>query len=73
MSKNIYSFTDELTPQDQHFFELLESCNLPAIEKHLETNDVNINMKKQGYTPLHLAIRTQCEPLVDLILRQKSE
>lgn len=73
MSRQLYSFTDKLTPHDQQFFELVKSCNLPAIEKHLKTNSVNINMKFQGVTPLHLAIQNQCEPLVDLILRQKGE
>ncbi|XP_025208592.1 short transient receptor potential channel 6-like [Melanaphis sacchari] len=71
MSGQLYSFTDELTPQDQQFFELVKSCNLPAIEEYLKTNSVNINMKFQGDTPLHLAIQNQCEPLVDLILQQK--
>jgi len=46
---------------------------MPAIEKYLETNSVNINMKKQGYTPLHLAVQKRCEPLVDLFLKQKGE
>ncbi|XP_027845302.2 short transient receptor potential channel 6-like [Aphis gossypii] len=71
MSGQLYSFTDELTPQDEQFFELVKSCNLPAIEKYLKTNSVNINMKFHGDTALHLAIQNQCEPLVDLILRQK--
>lgn len=73
MSGQMYSFQDELTPQEQHFFALVESCNMPAVEKYLETNSVNINMTKQGYTPLHLAVQNQCEPLVDLFLRQKGE
>jgi len=47
---------------------------MPEIEKYLKNNNViNINMKKQGYTPLHLAVQKQCEPLVDLFLRQKGE
>lgn len=73
MSGQLYSFTDELTPQDEQFFELVKSCNLPAIEKYLKTNSVNINMKFHGDTALHLAIQNQCEPLVDLILRQKGK
>lgn len=68
-----YSFKDELTPEEEHFFTLVESCNMPAIERYLETNSLNINMKKQGYTPLHLAVQKQCEPLVDLFLRQRGE
>jgi len=70
---SLYSFKDELTAQEEYFFTLVESCNMPEIEKYLETNSLNINMKKQGYTPLHLAVQKQCEPLVDLFLRQKGE
>lgn len=73
MSGQLYSFTDELTPQEQQFFALVESCNVPAIESYLETNRININVKKHGYTPLHLAVQNQCEPLLDLLLRQKGE
>jgi hypothetical protein len=73
MSEQLYSFTDELTAQDQQFFELVKSCNLPEIEKYLKTNSVNINMKFQGDTALNLAIQNQCEPLVDLILQQKGK
>jgi len=73
MTQQEYSFKDELTAEEEHFFALVESCNMPEIEKYLETNSLNINMKKEGYTPLHLAVQKQCEPLVDLFLRQKGE
>lgn len=72
MSHHQYSLWDKLTNQDKAFFALVERCDLPAVEEFLATNQININMKDyQGFTPLHLAIQSDCEPLVDLILRQK--
>lgn len=69
-----YSFMDELTPQDEEFFSLVEMCNFQAVQEFMTTNRVNINKKNyQGITPLHLAIQNNCEPLVDLFLSQKGE
>lgn len=71
MSKNWYSFTDELTSSDEHFFTLVENCDVAAIESYMVANRVNLNMKNyQAITPLHLAIQNDCEPLVELLLSQ---
>lgn len=71
MSEQWYSFTDNLTDVEEEFFALVEKCDVPAIEKFLANNSININMLNyQGLTPLHLAIQKGCEPLVDLFLRQ---
>lgn len=65
---------DELTPQEQEFFDLVEKSNVPAIEKLLAKNVININAKNiDGISPLNLAIQNDCKPLVELLLRQKSE
>jgi hypothetical protein len=65
---------DELTSREEEFFELVEMCDLSGVEKFLADNRVNINMKNyQGITPLHLAIKNDCEPLVDLFLRQRGK
>lgn len=65
---------DELSCREEEFFELVETCDLSGVEQFLANNWVNINMRNyQGITPLHLAIKNDCEPLVDLILRQKGK
>jgi len=69
-----YTLIEELTPQEQEFFSMVEKCDLQSIEEYLAANQVNLNMKNfQGITPLHLAIKNDCEPLVDFFLRQKGE
>lgn len=74
MTKHFYSFFNELTPKEEEFFDLVEKCDLPAIEKFLITNRVNINMKNyQGITPLHLAIQNDCEPLVEMFLQHSGK
>lgn len=65
---------DELTAQEEEFFGLVETCNLSGVEKFLAENRVNINMKNyQGITPLYLAIKNDCEPIVKLILQQRGK
>lgn len=74
MSEQWYSFTDNLTDLEEEFFSLVEKCDLEGIVEFLANNRVNINMQNyQGITPLHLAIQSGCEPLVDLFLRQDGE
>lgn len=69
-----YSLMEELTPQEEEFFSLVEICDYQAVQEFLTNNPVNINMKNyQGITPLHLAIQNDCEPLVNLFLSQKGE
>jgi len=70
-----YTFTDELTPDEEEFFAMVERCDLTAVEQFLILNRIkNVNMKNyQGITPLHLAVQNDCEPLVDLFLRQKGK
>jgi ankyrin repeat protein len=64
----------DLTARDEQFFELVETCDLSGVEQFLADNRVNINMRNyQGITPLHLAIKHDCEPLVDLFLRQRGK
>ncbi|VVC45159.1 Ion transport domain,Transient receptor potential channel, canonical,Ankyrin repeat-containing [Cinara cedri] len=72
MAGKWYSFTDELSLDEENFFTLVENCDVSGVEKYMATYLVNLNMKNyQAITPLHLAIQNDCEPLVDLFLRQK--
>lgn len=65
---------DELTPQEETFFSLLEKCDLPAIEEFLATTKINTNIKNfDGDTPLKLAIKSNCAPLIDLLVQHKGE
>lgn len=62
---------DELSAQEEQLFELVETCDRSGVERFLADNQVNVNAKNyQGITPLHLAIKNNCEPLVELFLRQ---
>lgn len=65
---------EELTDEEVLFLELVDTCDLQGVRQLLAENRVNINIKNyEGITPLHLAIKNNCEPMVDLILHQKGE
>ncbi|XP_050426946.1 short transient receptor potential channel 4-like [Adelges cooleyi] len=72
MASRRHSLIEELSDKAEQFFDIVERCDLSAAEDFLSENKVDINMKDfQGLTPLHLAIRNDCYPLVDLFLRQQ--
>lgn len=59
---------------EKMFFSHLEMCHLPEIEKFLTRKWININViNDQGYTPLQMAIQQGNMPIVELLLREKSE
>ncbi|XP_050527847.1 short transient receptor potential channel 4-like [Daktulosphaira vitifoliae] len=60
---------EELSNKENEFFNIVDRCNVPAVKLFLESNQIDLNKKNyQGITPLHLAIKNDCYPLVDLFL-----
>lgn len=65
---------DELSRREEQFFDLVDTCDVPGVQQFLAENRVNVNVKNyQGITPLHLAIKNDCAPMVDLLLRQSGK
>lgn len=61
----------QLTKTERKFLNYVKTCRLSLVQNLIETNDFNLNCENhEGMTALNLAIESNCEEMVNLLLAQ---